>query len=179
MDAIVKTKGLDAIELAALRKADCVSFHHHRLKTVAETGGAASFIRATKEFRQSKSNPFGKTEAALEISVGARLTEYTRGDDAIPYEARNEAGDYAAFEMIHAAQFDDVWKSIVALLRVGDELTLHWRRGAFTTDAMQEASPKFYGDQLLLQVDRGDKRLTFMVDMSVTENNTARMIRRA
>ena len=63
--------------------------------------------------------------------------------------------------------------------RAGDVLSLHWQRGAWNTERMENATPKFYGDKLALLVTRGEKVLTFHVDTSICEDNTARMIRRA
>ena len=74
---------------------------------------------------------------------------------------------------------NDEWETIASLLRAGDVLSLHWQRGAWNTERMENATPKFYGDKLALLVTRGEKVLTFHVDTSICEDNTARMIRRA
>ena len=160
------------MQIAALRKAETLSFHHHAKNN-------ASFIRATKRYREGEwrqSSPFRTSEDAyLEIPCAWRLTDYTRGDEnKIPYGS----DQFNAFEMIHAAQSERAWSTTASLLRVGDKLTLLWERGGWTTEAMEKATPHFFGDTLHLQVDRGDKRLCFHVRTSICEDNSARMVRR-
>jgi hypothetical protein len=173
LDATTETKtGLDAIQLAALRKADTVCFFHRH---VPDTTGETSYICATKKNKPSPIDPFAPHETSVIIPVEYRLRDWTREQaDKIPYNSE----DWKAFEWIGSAQYHEEWRTIVSLLRVGDKLTLHWQRGAWTNEAMQNATPKFYGDSLSLIVDRGDKVLHFHIDTSVCEDNTARMIRR-
>lgn len=164
--------GLNAMQVAALRQANSVSFHHHAKDN-------ASYIRATKRYREGdwrRTSPFVHDEDLyLEIPCDWRLREYTEGDDKIAYDSAN----FNAFDMIHASQVDEEWLTIVGLLRAGDALTLLWSRGGWTTQSMQNASPAFFGDSVSLQIARGDKRLTFHLRQSICENNSARMIRRA
>jgi hypothetical protein len=164
------TTGLDAIQLAALRKANRVCFYH---RATPDATGLRSYIAAIKTTDRTKLNPF-EGEQSLCFAVDFRLREYTTGDDKIPYN-----GDaWEAFEMIHSAQATEEWRTIVSLLRVGDKLTLLWQRGGWTTEAMQNASPKFYGDSLSLIVERAKATLQFHIDQQISENNTARMIRK-
>jgi hypothetical protein len=178
MDAIVMTQtdsvatvGLDALQLAALRRADVVCFFHRH---VPDATGETSYIDAGKRAKQSSTDPFAQ-DAHVIIPCEFRLREYTQGDDKIPYAST----DWKGFESISSAQWSEEWKTIVSLLRVGDKLTLHWQRGAWTTESMSNASPRFYGDNLSLIVERAKATLEFHVRMSVCENNSARMIRRA
>ena len=163
-----KTGALDVLQLAALRKADVVCFFHRH---VPDATGETSYIDAGKRAKQNAS----AQDAHVIIPVPYRLREYTQGDDKIPYNSE----DWKGFESLSSAQWSEEWKTIVSLLRVGDKLTLHWQRGAWTTESMANASPKFYGDSLSLIVERAKATLEFHVRMSVCENNTARMIRRA
>jgi hypothetical protein len=164
-------KGLDAIELAALRKANTVSFHH---LAPDDTGYVPrSFIRASKRMEQSASNPFGPTEVSVEIPVDWRLADYSRGEK-VPYGT----GEFRAFHMIGSCQFHEEWMTVVSLLRVGDILRLLWSRGGFTTEGMREAAPAFYGDGLSMEVIRDKRRLVFHVGEQVSEDNTARMVQR-
>jgi hypothetical protein len=165
-----RTFGLDAIQLAALRKASDVCFYH---RPKPDLSGESSYISANKRHRVDASNPFGG-DASVIIPCEWSLREYTRGDAKIPFGSEAWNG----FEMLHCAQSHDEWITIASLLRVGDKLTLHWQRGGWTTESMENASPKFYGDSLSLHVERGDKRLAFHVAMQVCEDNTARMIRK-
>jgi hypothetical protein len=165
-----ETTGLDAIQLAALRKANRVCFYH---RATPDATGLRSYIACIKTTDRTKLNPF-EGETTLCFPVDYRLRDYTQGDDKIPYN-----GDaWNAFEMIHSAQVAEEWRTIVSLLRTGDKLTLMWDRGGWTTEAMQCASPKFYGDKLSLIVERAKATLHFHIDMHVGENNTARMIRK-
>jgi hypothetical protein len=165
--------GLDAIQLGALRKADRVSFFH---RAQPDATGETSYICATKENKPSGNDPFAR-ESVVIIPCECRLVDYSRGDDAIPFDSN----DWRGFAMIHAAQFHDAWKTITSLLTARDKLTLKWSRGAWTTESMKEATPKFYGDVLELCVARGGKTksLTFHVETSICEDNSARMVRRA
>jgi hypothetical protein len=170
----IETTGLDALQVAALRKASRVCFYH---RPKPDASGFASYIAAIKEHSPSPIDPFAPHETSILIPCDWRLREYTRSSssDHIPYKS----GQFNAFEWVHCAQSDDCWMTTVSLLRVGDKLTLLWSRGGFTTEAHENATPTFYGDALFLDVQRGAKRLTFHVDTSVCENNTARMIRKA
>ena len=163
--------GLDAVQLAALRRADVVCFFHRH---VPDATGETSYIDAGKRAKVSATDPFAQ-DAHVIIPVPYRLREYTQGDDKIPYNSEAWKG----FESLSSAQWSEEWKTIVSLLRTGDRLTLHWQRGAWTTESMSNASPKFYGDSLSIIVERAKATLEFHVRMSVCENNSARMIRRA
>lgn len=170
LDATIQT-GLDALQLAALRKADSVCFFHRH---TPDATGETSYIDVAKRANPNASDPFAQ-DAHVIIPVPYRLREYTQGDDKIPYNSEQ----WKAFESLSSAQWSEEWKTIVSLLRVGDKLTLHWQRGAWTTESMSNAEPKFYGDSLSLIVERAKATLEFHVRMAVCENNTARMIRRA
>lgn len=173
LDATSETKtGLDAVQIAALRKADRVAFFH---RATPDASGETSYVEAIKRALVDARDPFAR-DAVIIIPCDWRLMDYTRdADSKIPYGS----DAFKAFEMIHGAQYDDAWKTTASLLRVGDALTLLWSRGAFTTEGMQNASPKFYGDTLHLRVTRGEKVLTFHIDTSICEDNCARMIRPA
>jgi hypothetical protein len=172
LDQTETKTGLDALQLAALRKADVVCFFH---RLVPDATGETDYIDASKRAKQSATDPFSH-ETHVIIPCDYRLSDYGRGDDKIPYKSPDK---WHAFESVSSAQYSDEWRTIASLLRVGDKLTLHWQRGAFTTESHANATPHFYGDGLSLIVARGEKSLAFHVHMSVCENNTARMIRRA
>jgi hypothetical protein len=171
LDQTETKTGLDAIQIAALRRADTVCFFH---RAQPDATGEISYIDAGKRVQPSPLEPFAPDSRHVIVPCEFRLREYTRGDDKIPFDSKAWSG----FEMIHSAQFSEEWKTIASLLRVGDKLTLHWQRGAWTTEAMAEASPKFYGDSLSLIVDRPKASLSFLVTLHVGENNSARMIRK-
>lgn len=176
LDQTTETKpGLDAIQLAALRKASRVCFYH---RPKPDATSETSYICAIKEHKPNPSDPFAPHETSIVIACDWYLREYTgsyNSDDRIP----DNSDQFNAFEWVSSAQSDECWQTTASLLRVGDRVTLRWERGAFTTQGMTDATPRLYGDALRLQVQRGDKRLTFHIDTSVCENNSARMIRRA
>ena len=170
LDATEKT-GLDAVQVAALRKADTVCFFH---RTVPDATGETSYIDAAKKHKPSPIDPFAPHETHIVIPCDFRLREYTRGDDKIAFDATN----WHAFEWIGSAQFSEEWLTIASLLRAGDKLTLLWQRGAWTNESMRNATPQFFGDSLSLIVAREKVTLQFHIDTSVCENNSARMIRK-
>ena len=120
----IQTTGLNAIQVAALRKADRVAFFH---RDKPDATGETSYIEAIKSPSPSERDPFAK-EVYVILPCEFRVTDYTRGENKIPYGS--------------------------------------------------DASPTFYGDKLLLLVTRGEKVLTFHVDTSICEDNSARMIRK-
>ena len=169
LDATEKTIGiLDAIQIAALRKADRVAFFH---RDKPDATGETSYIEAIKSPSRTEKEPFAK-EVYVIIPCEFMLTDYTRGNK-IPYGS----DAFNGFEMVYS--YSDEWKTTASLLRAGDKLSLHWQRSGWNTEAMENATPKFYGDKLCLLVARGEKVLTFHVDTSICEDNSARMIRRA
>jgi hypothetical protein len=169
-DSTVSSTGtivLDKMALAALRMADTISFHH--------TDGN-SLIRATKEAKVTERNPFAARETFIAVPCNARISDYEReaGEGTETYGERLK--NYTAFAwQSHAQSMDDPWQTIASSLQVGDELTLHWLRGGFSTVAMK--SVNLHCDALYLRVRRGNKRLTFLVEFYCGEDNTARMVR--
>jgi hypothetical protein len=147
-NAAIAARGLDAIQVAALRKASRVCFYH---RPKPDASGETSYICAIKEHAPSPLNPFAPHETSILIPCEWRLREYTRSSssDAIPYGS----DQFNAFEWVNCAQSDECWQTTASLLRAGDKL--------------------------FLDVQRGEKRLSFHIDTSVCENNPARMIRRA
>lgn len=150
---------LTAADVAALRKADTISFHlyHDRI------GGLVSKIAATKERRRTEADPFAE-DVTVNVYVGHSVRDY--GD--------RKATRYTAFDMIHHPQGCDWWRTIVSLLKTGDILTLVWIRDN-NTQVVKEAGLHY--DSLQLRVDRGSKSMTFKVATSVCPDNTARMVR--
>ena len=155
---------LSALDVGALRKADTVSFLHH--------GGDVTFIDATKRAKQTESDPFAR-DMTHRVDVPSRFTDYEKAETA------QWNRKYKCFAYISSAQYDPAWMTTASLLRAGDQLVLHWQRGGWTTQRMKECSPHFHADTLFLEVRRGDKMLTFHVDTSISEDNSARMIKLA
>lgn len=73
---------------------------------------------------------------------------------------------------IGGAQFHDVWRSVAALLRVGDVVRLRWHAGNNTD---QLTALGLHRDELLIEVRRGKRLSTFLLDVSVRPPS-ARMV---
>jgi hypothetical protein len=162
LDDTAPEGALDAIQLAALRKCDDVSFHHRDGK---------SYMRAVKRVRQSEREPFAQ-DVIVEITCDTRWDDYAR-EFATSYPMPS----FNAFEMV-GNYTDSCWRTIASMLRKGDRLMLHWSRNCFGKDS-DLAVAGFQMDRLTLCVARGsDQRLHFHIDDSVVRpGNSARMIR--
>lgn len=138
-------------DLKALRTADSVTFSHG--------SDGRHYVRG---IRRLTVDGF-ETEVRREIRVPSNIRSYDS-------DRKRSYGH--AFEMINSAQYDDDWKTVVSLLRTGDELALLWYAGnsnAYVSDA------NLRRDELRLIVNRGNRRLSFLIDVSVCADNTARM----
>lgn len=152
---------LDKTQIAALRKANSVSFY--------ATREGKSGISAVKERHSTPAEPFAQ-DVRIEIACASRLVNYDRETGI---RANDEA--YTGFGMIHTSHACEEWQTIASLLREKDVLTLEWQRGAWSSPALTDSG--IIGDRLILRVQRGDKRLSFLADHYCGPNNTARMVR--
>lgn len=67
-------------------------------------------------------------------------------------------------------------KSIIAVIRLGDELDIHWREN--NNDYLRDAA--LCKDECFLHIYRKDTmKYSFMIDVRVCKNNSGRMIRGA
>jgi len=159
-----KSAPITAIELAALRKADTVSFHRN---------GADSLICASKKCEASPLDPFAPREREVRIPVDFDFIN-SHGEDMIP-----TGSEFVAFEWVPSAQYDMAWQTIAHFIKAGDVLCLHWYRGAMNSPML--ISHGLVGDMLSISIRRGEgknqKTFVFLIDKSVSENNTARMIK--
>jgi len=153
---------LTKLDIAALRKADRIVFAHH---------AGASTIRAIKENKPSEKEPFAR-DIEHEISCQWRLEDYAEGDSHIAYDAHRD-GAFSAFESV--CNYDNCWNTIASLLRENDVVTLEWKRDARRCGYLESAT--LHGDALDIRIDRGKARLTFHLETSICEDNTARMVR--
>jgi hypothetical protein len=154
-----QVNALTKMDIAALRKADCVSFHQHDGK---------SYICATKRTQKSERDPFSR-DADYYIPCNVSFTSYEEGVRTL------FTPTFKAFDMIHTSRLDQCWQTTVLMLRAGDTLTLRWEHGALNTDGM--ASVDMCGDQLNLIVTRGEHKLWFAVSTTVCPRHSlSRMI---
>jgi len=151
---------IDKADIAALRKAHDVVFSHSngesRIRGILSRHGVDGGVQVT-------------------IACGTHFTDYAKERTFL-----TQLPVFTAFEMIGAVQYSESWQTIVRLLRVGDKLTLHWRRDSWRTSNLDAAD--LHGDDLQLIVDRSKNarvtaRMVFNVRTSICPDNTARMIR--
>jgi hypothetical protein len=143
------TDRLTSATLKALRSADMVGFY--------STDGKAR-ITAIREAEHSSTG----FEERVDIEVGGGGSPKING-----------------YELLVSAQSRETWRTVVDLLRAGDELHLHWGADANTNELMRQRG--LHGDRLQLWVWRdrksGDRqRFVFEISSRVTLDNSARMI---
>jgi hypothetical protein len=158
MDNQTEVAGLDAVQLAALRKCDDVCFFHREGK---------SYIRAIKRYRPSERDPFaGDVEVVIDCAT--RWHDYAK-DRGISFKVPSFDG----FEMV--GNYDDsCWRTTAIMLRKGDVLTLDWSKDC---QSPVVADGGLHVDYVRLMVQRGKDRLWFHIDHAVTPDNSARMIK--
>lgn len=169
MDMLSNPVKLTKLDIARLRGADTVSFHHM---------DGASFIRATKNATATVADPFAR-ELMFDVACGWDFHNY--GDysrDAcgnVSKEPRPDGGStgrltFKAFEMIHGACRNGIWQTMAREMREGDELVLSWERGGMSSPALAEVG--LAGDRLLLCISPAKgKGSTFIVDVAVRPAN--------
>jgi hypothetical protein len=87
--------------------------------------------------------------------------------------------------LLHA--YDNVWRTVAGLLKAGDALSVRFVADGRASGYLQNAEvvrghgagSALYADALYLDVQRGARKLTFLLQVSVCPDNTARMVRRA
>ena len=95
---------------------------------------------------------------------------------SIPVEYKTDGDIKEAFHMKFPAKMDMAWQTIVSLLRVGDEIILDWKKGAWTNDLLREAG--LVEDALFLHVRRkGKLKYSFLVDTQTGRATNGGMVR--
>lgn len=170
------TSGLSADDIRALKLATSVCFDHDEYGT--------GQIRAYRENR-------GQAQV---------FSETGRGERVIRVSSRMDKGQHTGYVHIGASQFSEHWQTVAHLLQAGDRVTLVWRpdwhSNALCRHAMGDGLPDrhdnrpvdfagLHADELSIQIDRPTtrggrptfRRYTFMLDVEVNTNNSARMVR--
>lgn len=88
--------------------------------------------------------------------------------------ARHRPNQVRCVLAITSAQHDEVWRSVIAILKCGDVLQMSWL-GANNNQYVDNAG--LFCDSLRLRVKRGDDYLFFHLGSGVCEDNSARMVR--
>ena len=156
---------LDSLDVAALRKADRIVFRHTR-----KDGSA---IEAIKEAKKTPANPFA-TDILHIIPTQSYAFDY--GDRSNSWGVHLKSDEFSAFEMEHNG--DSGFGGIAEFLKAGDVVTLAWLRDGKRSPAVAEGIPGWHCDMLELRVSRKSKQYKFLVDVSICQDNTARMIKR-
>ena len=173
MTTTTTNAALTAQDIRALAKADSVVFRHWQGRTTIEAGLGDS-LDGDRVYTAVEQRTFPLAEGRLysrvrTLEVDGVVSGYDRE------ETHSSLERASAFWMIHSARFSIAWTSIVSLLRTGDFLSLHFRGDANSNDYVKGAG--LHADRLDLVIERGDKRLVFILAVSVCADNTARMVR--
>ena len=166
------TKGITAIELAALRQADIVSFHLR---------AGDCYLITSKNAEPTPADPFAPPRRSVTIVAEAQVTDYTPLDwrrnyftDA-EYESQRLPAATQCFAMIDSAQYTPEWRTLVSLLKVGDAIRLVWICNAWRTFANEARGT--VEDRMDVEVRRSGKLLTFRLLDYVGAGNSGRMVK--
>lgn len=167
---------LTKLQIKQLKNADtlCVDF--------STEGDGLSQIRAILNADHS-SNGYEQT-AYIEIETRVEVNRGIRG-----YNPVQKGETVKCFGYLHHVEFYPEVKTFVSLLKEGDEIT-----AIFTATEPETEKPQAYmdymvtmlpdyknqllnEDRLALQIKRGKQVLTFLVEVSLCPNNSARRIK--
>lgn len=161
-------------DVHALRRAEAVEFH---------TGDGRSWIRAclqgqsmgeSRIYTAKEQRLFPDADAldrCRTITVGGDIAGF---DEQHRWHGRTLPGT-SAFTSINPAWFDERWRTIVALLRVGDVVHLSWQADNII-DQLGVAG--LHRDELSIDVRRGQRSWTFLAEVQIRPD-PVRMISRS
>lgn len=174
MTASIDTQILTSQDVLALRKADSVSFHHHDGRTYMRAG-LRTFGTEQRIYTAAEQSVFPLTDVvddrAREIDCDGIVDTYET--DSV---RRRLGAGVSAFAMKHAARHSAVWTTITGLLRGGDSLRLVFTGNQFSNEYSRKADLHVDGLMVVVTTKSG-KKMTFLLDVSVCADNTARMVR--
>ena len=173
---VTETLTLTADDVKAIRLAEQVVFRIREGKSTLEVSLDRGWGEEPRVFTAAEQRLFPMNDV-----LGGRLRMIeVRGSISgyhAPDETRTVFGPEArAFEMIHSAQYFDVWKTIASLLRTGDQVRLMFNADGHSNEITRKAG--LHVDTLSLEVMRGDRWMVFQVSSRTGWDNTARMIQR-
>jgi hypothetical protein len=171
--------GLSKQDLAALRKADTVVFHHDRLSD--RKNGSMGRIRCIKRTSQAEMDrdPYAPQdrEYQMEVDSWVNLGHDSIPDGETPSEFRDKLRGSEVVYPYHGYVGGNALSTCIGLMRAGDTLKLKWYYGG-ENDYTKAA--KLHRDHLELQIERQGKRetklMTFLLRVSVCPDNSARML---
>lgn len=153
---------LSRLDITALKKADDIVF-------IQRDG--ESYIRAIKR----------RTDAEKEKNPWSEDREHRINTDGELRDYKSEfmQNNWSAFQMFSSAQYSRQWQTFAGFLRPLDQITLMWAANN-NSQILDEAG--LHNDMLRLHVKRitksnKTKNFVFLMDVTTSKNNTARMIR--
>ncbi len=154
--------------MQALRRADTVCFH-------AAEGGGVIDVTLTALARGHARIYTAKEQGLFPDAVGPdRRRRIEVAADIAGFDTARRWHDHqlpgaTAATTIGGARLHEVWRSVAAFLRVGDVVRLRWHADV-TTD--QLTSRGVHRDDLLLEIGRGARLWTFLLDVAVRPPGT-------
>lgn len=179
-DKTATTFEITADDVAALRTADSVSFHYYEGRSyihagIGNYGNLNGRIYSAKEQRIFPANGAGTSDRTREIACKVRMHGYKVANvsGALGWTLDSRPNS-SAFAHRGTAQYNDVWKTIAAIISAGSTITLEWTADNNTENISQVG---FHADELRIKVNRGKQTYVFLLEYQVGPDNTARMIR--
>lgn len=161
--------------LRAAREADHVSLVWNPEKY--ESGGV---IRFTREIRTDAENAdrdvirMAKRDYWRHADTSAWTIQY---DHVLPVSVRvttyHGTSRSAHYSVMFPQSSDEQWRAVVAMLRVGDEVSL---RFVAANDSDNDRNVGWHRDECYLVVERGANKWSFLIGVQVGPDNTARMV---
>jgi hypothetical protein len=156
-------------DVQALRRADTVRVHaadgigviDASLTTLA--GDQPRIYSATEQ--RLFPDPDGQTRRRR-IEVAADIA----GFDTTRRWHDHQLPDATATAVFDCVQLHEVWRSVAAFLRVGDIVRLRWHAGT-GTDTDRLTAVGLHRDELFIEVRRGKRMWTFLLDVAVGPSN--------
>lgn len=165
--------GLSREDVAALRKADSVTFHRTKGEAYLRACLDRHIDDTTKALRalfpvfRDERNRDRRIEATDGIGGYDGNRRWWVADDDV---------EVRCFYMLHHADMSTEWQTIAAQLRPGDTLRLRWLAGN-DNENLERAG--MHRDELRLMVtDSRGKGRAYLVAIEVGPDNSARMIKR-
>lgn len=158
-------------DIQALRMADTVSF------TAADGAGLIDASITTLAGDQPRIYT-GKQQRLFPDALGRdRRRRIGVAADIAGFDRSRRWHDHqlpgaTASASIGGAQLHDVWRSVAAFLRVGDVIRLRWQAD---TNTDQLIANDLHRDELHIEIRRGPRLWTFLLDVSVRPQD-ARMV---
>ncbi len=165
-----QNSALSTEDVAALRAAEELSFHHNDGDSYIRLYLRSSYSGGMRVFTARQQRLFPDTQAA-----GAHDRARVIGCDSgvSGYDEPVNHENAACFLAKSAS--GEPWRTAVGLVRVGDRLKLRWVAGN-NNHYLDNAG--LFMDELYLVARRGQRELWFALARTVCADNTARMIRR-